>query len=103
MNATLFTSNTFKTIQKLSATKSPILSYEEIEEAFLTYFDCEFEKFTYNLEFENKRELFDYIKKSGVSGGDDKLDFKDAKRLYKEYPLSYLEFEVVFIKAFSKS
>lgn len=103
MNATLFTSNTFKTIQKLSATKSPILSYEEIKEAFTTYFDCEFEKFTYNLEFENKRDLFDYIKKSGVSGGDNKLDFKGAKRLYKEYPLSYLEFEVVFIKAFSKS
>ena len=102
INAVLFTSNTFKTIQTITNSKSPILDESVIKEAFSKHCNCEFETIKYNLEFENKKELFDYIKKSGVSGGK-ALDFKDAKKLYKEYNLNYLEFEVVFIKAFSKS
>ena len=99
--AALFTSNTFKTIQNITATKSPILDEKSIKNAFTNYYDCEFETHKYSLEFDNKKDLFDYIKKSGVSGGSS-LSFKDAKKLYKEYDLSYLEFEVMFIKAFSK-
>ena len=102
INAVLFTSNTFKTIQELTNTKSPILDEESIKNAFSKYFVCEFETIMYKLEFENKKDLFDYIKKSGVSGGNDSLDFKDAKKLYKEYNLNYLEFEVIFIKTISK-
>ena len=56
----------------------------------------------YKLEFDNKKDLFDYIKKSGVSGVNASLDFKDAKKLYKEYNLNYLEFEVIFVKTISK-
>ena len=100
--AVLFTSNTFKTIQAITNNKSPILEEESIKEAFSKYCDCEFETIKYNLEFDSKKKLFDYIKKSGVSGGK-VLDFKDAKKLYKEYDLNYLEFEVIFVKAFSKS
>ncbi|WP_419766311.1 MAG: methyltransferase [Arcobacter sp.] len=100
--AGLFTSNTFKTIQNITNSKSPILDEESIKEAFSKYCDCEFETIKYNLEFDSKKKLFDYIKKSGVSGGK-ALSFKDAKKLYKEYDLNYLEFEVIFIKAFSKS
>ena len=103
INAALFTSNTFKTIQDITNTKSPILSEEEIRSAFNIYYDCEFEVYKYNLEFDNKKELFDYIKKSGVSGSGNKLSYKDSKALLKEYSLNYLEFEVIFIKAFSKS
>ena len=102
INAVLFTSNTFKTIQNLTNTNSPILSPDEIKNAFLDHFNCEFEIHNYNLEFENKKELFDYIKKSGVSGGEKSLDFKKAKQLYKEYKLNYLEFEVIFVKTISK-
>jgi len=100
--AVLFTSNTFKTIQTITNNNSPILDENSIKEAFSKYCDCEFETIKYNLEFDNKKKLFDYIKKSGVSGGK-VLEFKDAKKLYKEYNLNYLEFEVIFIKAFSKS
>jgi malonyl-CoA O-methyltransferase len=100
--AVLFTSNTFKTIQTITNNNSPILDENSIKESFLEYCDCEFETIKYNLEFDNKKKLFDYIKKSGVSGGK-VLEFKDAKKLYKEYNLNYLEFEVIFIKAFSKS
>ncbi|PLY04240.1 MAG: methyltransferase [Arcobacter sp.] len=102
INAVLFTSNTFKTIQELTNSKSPILSADEIKSAFLDNFNCEFEIHNYNLEFENKKELFDYIKNSGVSGGGEGLDFKKAKKLYKEYKLNYLEFEVIFVKTISK-
>ena len=101
INAVLFTSNTFKTIQELTKTKSPILDENSIKEAFSKYFKCEFETILYKLEFDNKKDLFDYIKKSGVSG-EASLDFKDAKKLYKEYNLNYLEFEVIFVKTISK-
>ena len=101
INAVLFTSNTFKTIQELTKTKSPILDENSIKEAFSKYFKCEFETILYKLEFDNKKDLFDYIKKSGVSG-EASLDFKDAKKLYKDYNLNYLEFEVIFVKTISK-
>lgn len=102
INAVLFTSNTFKTIQEISDRKSPILDEDSIKEAFSKHFDCEFETIQYKLEFDNKKDLFDYIKKSGVSGGSATLDFKMAKKLFKEYKLNYLEFEVIFVKTVSK-
>lgn len=102
INAVLFTSNTFKTIQSLTNSKSPILCKEEIKKAFSKYFECDFEVHNYNLEFNNKKDLFNYIKNSGVSGASASLDFKTAKKLYKEYNLNYLEFEVIFVKTISK-
>lgn len=102
INAVLFTSNTFKTIQEISDRKSPILDEDSIKEAFSKYFECEFETIQYKLEFDNKKDLFDYIKKSGVSGGSATLDFRMAKKLFKEYKLNYLEFEVIFVKTVSK-
>lgn len=102
INAVLFTSNTFKKIQEITKIKSPILDENSIKEAFSKYFKCEFETIMYKLEFDNKKDLFDYIKKSGVSGANETLDFKNAKKLYKEYNLNYLEFEVIFIKTISK-
>ena len=102
INAVLFTSNTFKTIQNITKTKSPILDEQSIKEAFNKYFKCEFEIIMYKLEFDNKKDLFDYIKKSGVSGANESLDFKNAKKLYKEYNINYLEFEVIFVKTISK-
>lgn len=102
INAVLFTSNTFKTIQEITNSKSPILDEQSIKESFSKYFLCEFETIMYKLEFDNKKDLFDYIKKSGVSGGNASLHFANAKKLYKEYNLNYLEFEVIFVKTISK-
>jgi malonyl-CoA O-methyltransferase len=98
VHAVLFTSNTFKTIQELSGKSSPILDEASIKKAFSNSFECTFETLNYKLEFDDKKELFDYIKKSGVSSSSS-LEFKDAKKLYKEYTLNYLEFEVIFVKA----
>jgi len=92
----LFTSNTFKSMYNITKQEKQILSLEEIKNAFSLY-DSEFEVFNYKLEFQNKKEMFRYIKNSGVQG-DSNLNYKDAKKLYKNYDLNYLEFEVVFVK-----
>lgn len=94
----LFTSNTFKTIFELTHTKSPILDLKQIKKSFDRFYKCQYEVLNYKIEFENKKELFKYIKNSGVSGDEKPLSFEKAKQLYKNYNLGYLEFEVVFIK-----
>jgi len=101
ISTVLFTSNTFKTIQNITQQPSPILTLEEIKNTFSKYLTCKFEVLNYNLEFNDKKEMFTYIKNSGVSGKST-LSYKVAKQLYKEYNLNYLEFEVVFIKGISK-
>lgn len=97
INCVLFTSNTFKSIYEITKQKQSILSLEQIKEAFSSY-KSDIEVFNYSLEFKNKKELFRYIKNSGVQG-EIKLSYKQAKELYIKYNLNYLEFEVVFIKA----
>jgi len=98
INMVLFTSNTFKTIFELTNTDSPILDLNNIKKSFNNFYTCEYEVLNYKLEFKNKKDLFNYIKNSGVSGDKKTLSFKQAKHLYKNYNLGYLEFEVVFIK-----
>lgn len=102
INAVLFTSNTFKTIFNISGTASPILDTQSIKKSFEKSYNCSFEVLNYSIKFDNKKELFDYIKNSGVSGTQNALSFKEAKNLYKNYPLDYLEFEVIFIKGDKK-
>jgi len=102
INMVLFTANTFKTIFKINNKKSPILDIETIKNAFNKSFQCEYEVLNYKLEFNNKKDLFNYIKNSGVSGDSKPLSFKEAKNLYKNYNLNYLEFEVIFIKGYNR-
>lgn len=93
----IFTAGTFKTLYD-TAGLSPILkSSDEVIEIANRYFKAQFEIVRYVLEFDTVREMFRYIKRSGVSGGRRVLDFSQTKRLMKSYPLNFLEFEVVFI------
>jgi len=98
INVALFTSNTFKNIFAITKQKSPILSRDNIIASFLKYFKINYEIINYNLQFDSKKELFKYIKKSGVSANGNFLDFNTAKKLYYQYPLDYLEFEVIYIR-----
>lgn len=98
INMVLFTSNTFKSVFDITKTKSPILDIETIKNAFNKSFKCKYEVISYKLKFNNKKDLFNYIKNSGVSGNSKPLSFKEAKNLYKNYNSNYLEFEVIFIK-----
>ena len=94
---TLFTDNTFKTLHKEAGTRSPLHSKEMIADLAKKYFNRDVEFREYILKFENNRELFKYLKKSGVSGNEVQLNYPETKRLLRQYPLDYLEFEVAFI------
>ena len=92
----LFTSNTFATIHKMLGITSPISSKEEIIDTLCRHFMLHLETRTYRLFFLEKKDLFDYIKKSGVSSGRKRASIKELRTLIRDYPLNYLEFEVVF-------
>jgi malonyl-CoA O-methyltransferase len=93
----IFTSNTFKTLNETASLKPMLRSAKEIKELQEKYFDINFEVQNYKLEFNSTRDMFKYIKQSGVSGSRQVLSFKDTKKLMQNYPLNYLEFEVVFL------
>jgi len=99
LSLAIFTSGTFKTLNETAGLKPLLRSTKEIKTLQKRYFDAEFEVVKYKLVFDDVREMFQYIKKSGVSGSRNLLSFKQMKELMKNYPLNYLEFEVVFIKS----
>jgi malonyl-CoA O-methyltransferase len=63
------------------------------------YKEVKYEIYHYSLEFSSARDMFKYIKQSGVSSGERKLSYTQTKALMENYPLDYLEFEVLFIEA----
>ena len=93
----IFTSGTFKTLNTTAGLPSLLRDKEEIHRLQEMYFKAKYEVVKYKLAFDSVRDIFRYIKRSGVSGSRNVLSFKETKRLMKEYPLKYLEFEVVFI------
>lgn len=93
----IFSANTFKTLNQTAQLPPMLLDAQKIKKLQEKYFGVNFEVVNYTLEFNSKREIFQYIKQSGVSGSRKVLSYKEMKKLMKEYPLNYLEFEVVFI------
>jgi len=97
----IFTSSTFKTLHQVADITSPIYSEMDLKEVISRYYRATFETRTYSLHFDSVHDMFRYIKKSGVSGGEKKLSYKQMKHLMKVYPLDHLEFEVLFVNAVS--
>jgi len=95
----IFTSGTFKTLHECAGIRSPIYSDKELKKVISNYYEATFMLQSYQLTFPNTKEMFRYIQKSGVSGGERQLGYKKMKRLMEEYPLDYLEFEVLFVEA----
>ncbi|MEO1938628.1 MAG: methyltransferase, partial [Sulfurimonas sp.] len=94
----IFSANTFKTLNDTANLPPLLRSRETLEELKKRYFpDALFEVMEYKLEFENVRDIFRYIKRSGVSGSRKVLSYKETKELMQQYPNNILEFEVVFI------
>jgi len=93
----IFTSNTFKTLHKIANIDSPIHSSDILKKTINKHYAAKFEIKTYKLYFNSVREMFKYIKKSGVSGGEKQLGYKQIKELMSRYTLDYLEFEVLFV------
>lgn len=97
MSLAIFTAGTFKTLHECAGVTPLLRSSDEVMAIAEKHLDAQFEVVHYTLEFDSVREMFRYIKRSGVSGGRRVLDFSQTKRLMETYPLNYLEFEVVFI------
>jgi malonyl-CoA O-methyltransferase len=97
MSLAIFTAGTFKTLHECAGVTPLLRSSDEVIAIAEKYLDAQFDVVHYTLEFDSVREMFRYIKRSGVSGGRRVLDFAQTKRLMETYPLNYLEFEVVFI------
>jgi len=96
----IFTSGTFKTLHKTADLESLLTDLKKIEYLQKKIFpSSKFEVVQYKMEFSSTRDMFRYIKQSGVSGSRKLLSYKQMKQLMKSYPLNYLEFEVAFISS----
>lgn len=95
----IFSANTFKTLHQVAKIASPIYPIEQLQKSIVRYFDASFELSNYRLDFDSTYEMLRYIKNSGVSGGKKQLSYAQTKKLIEEYPLDYLEFEVLFVEA----
>lgn len=97
LSLAIFSAGTFKTLHECAGVTPLLRSADEVIAIAEKHLNARFEVLHTTLEFDSVREMFRYIKRSGVSGGRRVLDFAQTKQLMETYPLSYLEFEVVFI------
>lgn len=97
LSLAIFSAGTFKTLHECAGVTPLLRSADEVIAIAEKHLNARFEVLHTTLEFDSVREMFRYIKRSGVSGGRRVLDFAQTKQLMEAYPLSYLEFEVVFI------
>lgn len=93
----VFTSGTFETVHKEAGIDSPLRSADEVLTLVKKHLQCKHHLRNYRLSFQDNYEMFRYIKRSGVSGNRKILSYKDTKSLIENYPLDYLEFEVLFL------
>ncbi len=93
----IFTSGTFKTLYETASIPPLLRSAEEVMRLSEKYFNAEYKVLKYTLEFDSVRDMFRYMKKSGVGGVRNILTFKEMKTLMLNYPLNYLEFEILLI------
>lgn len=94
----IFTSNTFRTLHNTAKIKSPIHTLNALKKSISKYYTANMHTKAYRLEFKSVRDMFQYIKKSGVSSGNKQLSYQQLKYLMEHYPLKYLEFEVLFVE-----
>ena len=93
----IFTSGTFQSLHRSAGIISPIRSEALIKETVMMHYDAVFETVRYTLQFDSVYKMLRYIKESGTSGGERRLSYAQMKQLLENYPLDYLEFEVLFV------
>ncbi len=98
----IFCDRTFQTIYQVTNRKSFLPKSVDLMKLLRNYFFFEHELKEYRLTFEDNLSKFRYIKRSGVSGGERQLSYAETKNLIRNYPLDYLEFEVLFVWGRSK-
>ncbi len=94
----IFTAGTFKTLFETANLPPLLRDASSVCDLGKRFFGAACETVHYALAFEETREMFRYIKRSGVSGNRNVLGYKETKALMSAYPLDALEFEVVFIQ-----
>jgi len=94
----IFTAGTFGTLFKTAGLPPLLRSADEVERLAKRFFNASCEVVRYSLAFDNTRDMFRYIKRSGVSGNRNVLTYKETKQLMQNYPSDRLEFEVLFIQ-----
>ncbi len=96
LSLAIFTSNTFASLHRCASIEPILRSSDEVGAILERYFDGKIEIERYILEFDSTLDALRYIKKSGVSGGKNLLDYKSTKKLLSDYDIGYLEFEVLY-------
>jgi malonyl-CoA O-methyltransferase len=91
----IFTSNTFKTLYETAGLPPMLRSREVVIELLEKHFEGEIEVVNYTLSFKSVREMFRYMKRSGVGAGRNLLGYKEMKMIMETYPLDHLEYEIV--------
>ena len=93
----IFTSGTFRTLYE-TAKLTPILRDEATTRRLLAkHFDGPLETLRFTLRFASVRDMFRYMKRSGVGAGRNVLSVKAMRALMRHYPLDHLEYEVVVL------
>jgi malonyl-CoA O-methyltransferase len=91
----LFTSATFKTLHNFLEVSSPIYSKDEILKS-AAVLNPKVEILRYKLFFNSPKEMFEYIKFSGVKGNM-RVNPAKIRKFLKEFPFNFLEFEIVVL------
>ena len=98
LSLAIFTSGTFSTLHGHSHLPPLLKSSQELLEMIPPLFDVRTKTLHYTLEFDTVREMFGYIKRSGVSGGKKMLTITQIRKLMSEYPKPFiLEFEILLL------
>lgn len=92
----IFCNGTFRTIYEMTGIPSFLPEHHGLQRELDKHFNvtCSIEH--YRLTFDDNISKFRYIKGSGVSGGMRRLNVEETRRLIRDYPHDYLEFEVLF-------
>ena len=93
----IFTSGTFESLHKCAGVKPLLKSADELEKIVQKHLNTKVQIKNYKLEFDSTLKALRYIKKSGVNSTKKPLSYKEMQELIANYPLNYLEFEVVFV------
>jgi malonyl-CoA O-methyltransferase len=93
----ILTDRTLAVLRELSKSPKQMPSAEFLRSAIAQNFPkAKFQTRSYRAEFADTKELFKYIRESGVGGGEKRLNFAETKRLIAEFPHKYLDYEALF-------
>ncbi|GHV08345.1 biotin synthase [Campylobacterota bacterium] len=95
----IFTAGTFASLRRETKTATRLRSFDETKRLIAARFTAAIERSEYRLEFATQRELFGFIRSSGIGGGLSTLGISAARRLVESYPHRFLEFETIVARS----